>query len=300
MPRYRLASVTSGLIRKPLLGVMALVVAGIAASDRTHAQENAPDPATVVGTVAGMPVTERDLDMTFTDLQDQLGQVPDADRRIAALTALIDIRTLAEKAEAAGMAETDDFKARLEFLRQRALHNAFFRQEVVEKITDADVRARYDREVAATPPENEVRARHILLETEDDAKAVIAELDGGADFEQLAKDRSTGPSGPSGGDLGYFSRGRMVPEFEAAAFALDVGAYSSAPVRTDFGWHVIKLEDRRQVQPPAFADVEAQIRSVLLRERYFALLGEARTEIEIDITEPVLKDAYDKTIAETR
>ena len=174
------------------------------------------------------------------------------------------------------------------------------RQEVVDTISDDDVRARYDREVAATPPENEVRARHILLASEEEARAVITELDAGADFEALAREKSTGPSGPDGGDLGYFTRGRMVPAFEAAAFALDVGAYTSEPVRTDFGWHVIKLDDRRQVQPPAFADVEQQIRSVLLRERYFALLSEIRAGIEIDITDPTLRDAYEKTLTDSR
>jgi len=257
------------------------------------------DGTKVVGTMNGQPITERDLDMTFTDLQDQLGQVPAADRQAAALSALIDIRALAAKAEAGKLDETREFKDRLAFLRQRALHNAYFRAEVVEKVTDEDVRARYDKEVAATAPENEVRARHILLETEEEAKAVIAELDGGADFEALAKEKSTGPTGPNGGDLGYFTRGRMVPEFEEAAYALDIGGYTKQPVQTQFGWHVIKLEDKRQVQPPSFAEVEGQIRAVLMRERYFELLSELREEADLEITDPALKEAYEKaTVAQ--
>lgn len=255
------------------------------------AQEEAP---AVIGTMNGEPITDRDLDMTFTDLQDQLGQVPAEGRRAAALSALVDIRSLAAKAEAAGLDETEEFKSRLAFLRQRALHNAYFREEVVDKISEEDVRARYDKEVAATPPQNEVRARHILLESEEDAKAVIADLDGGAEFEALAKEKSTGPTGPNGGDLGYFTRGRMVPEFEEAAFALDVGGYTSEPVQTQFGWHVIKLEDKRQVQPPSFAEVEGQIRAVLLRERYFDLLKQLRAEARVEITDPELKEAYEK------
>lgn len=255
------------------------------------------DASKVVGTMNGQPITNQDLDMTFTDLQDQLGQVPAEDRRAAALSALIDIRSLAAKAEAAGLDKTDEFKSRLAFLRQRALHNAYFRNEVVDKITDEDVRARYDKEVAATPPENEVRARHILLKTEEEAKAVIAELDGGAKFEDVAKEKSTGPTGPNGGDLGYFTRGRMVPEFEEAAFALDVGSYTEEPIQTQFGWHVIKLEDKRQVQPPSFAEVEGQIRTVLLRERYLDLLGTLREQAELDITDPALKEAYEKANA---
>jgi peptidyl-prolyl cis-trans isomerase C len=159
------------------------------------------------------------------------------------------------------------------------------------------VRARYDKEVAATAPENEVRARHILLETEEEAKAVIAELDGGADFEALAKEKSTGPTGPNGGDLGYFTRGRMVPEFEEAAYALDVGGYTKQPVQTQFGWHVIKLEDKRQVQPPAFADVEGQIPFRLHARALFRTPQQLREEAEVEISDPALKEAYEKAMS---
>jgi len=257
----------------------------------------AQDQNEVLATLNGKPITRQDLDMTLNDLQDQLGQVPAEGRDAAALTALIDIRSLANRAEEAGLDETDDFKSRLEFLRQRALHNAYFKEEVLDKITDEQVRARYDKEVAATPPENEVHARHILVDSEEEAKAIIAELDKGSDFETLAKEKSTGPSGPAGGDLGYFARGRMVPEFEEAAFALDVGAYTKEPVKTQFGWHVIKVEDKRAVQPPAFTEVQDQIRSVLLRERYFDLLNSLRDEAKVEINDPALKEAYDKAMS---
>ncbi|TCD13900.1 peptidylprolyl isomerase [Oricola cellulosilytica] len=270
----------------------AFALAALAALSAPHdARAQQTDGSKVVATLNGEDITERDLEMTLSDLQDQLGQVPEEGRRAAALTALVDIRMLADKAAAEGLGEDEEFLDRLEFLRQRALHNAYFKQEVVDKVTDADVRARYDREVAATPPENEVRARHILVETEEEAKALIAELDGGADFEALAKEKSTGPSGPAGGDLGYFTKGRMVPEFEEAAFALDAGAYTKEPVKTDFGWHVIKVEDKRQVQPPSYAEVEPQIRSVLLRERYFELLSAMRAEADLEIRDPDLDAA---------
>jgi len=292
MQFFRLSRSLSDAVAAPRARRLALA---FAASCMLALPAAAQDDGTkIVGTMNGQPITERDLDMTFTDLQDQLGQVPPADRRAASLSALIDIRSLAARGEAAGLDETEEFKNRLDFLRQRALHNAYFREEVVDRITDEDVRARYDKEVAAASPENEVRARHILLESEEDAKAVIAELDGGAEFEALAKEKSTGPTGPNGGDLGYFTRGRMVPEFEEAAFALDVGGYTKAPVQTQFGWHVIKLEDKRQVQPPSFAEVENQIRAVLLRERYFELLSELRKEAKVEITDPALKEAYEK------
>lgn len=287
-------------IRGLMAGVIVLSAAFAGGVSATMAQEQAADPAEVIGTLNGKPITRLDLDMTLNDLGDQLGQVPPEGRDVAALTALIDIRSLAGKAEEAGMDESDEFQKRLAFLRERALHNAYFQQEVLGSISDEDVRARYDKEVAATPPENEVRARHILLESEDAARKVIADLDGGADFETLAKENSTGPSAPNGGDLGYFTRGRMVPEFEEAAFSLDVGSYTKEPVQTQFGWHVIKVEDKRAVQPPAFEEVADQIRAVLMRERYFGMLADLRDKADIEIADPELREAYEQAIAEQK
>lgn len=280
--------------RRLLAAILAAAAAVSVAAFPASAQEENQMESEVIGTLNGEPITRQDLEMTFNDLQEQLGQVPAEGRDVAALTALVDIRSLAARAEEAGLDETEEFASRIAFLRQRALHNLYFRDEVLDKITDEAVRARYDTEVAATPPENEIRARHILLETEEAANEVIAELEGGADFETVAREKSTGPSGPSGGDLGYFTRGRMVPEFEEAAFALDVGAYTQEPVQTQFGWHVILVEDKRSVQPPAFAEVEDQIRSVLMRERYFELLNEMRSEADLQIEDPALKEAYDE------
>lgn len=247
----------------------------------------------VVAKVAGVEVRASELQLAEGDLDPQFDQLPAEQRRVAALAAVIDIKTLARKAEAEKLDETAEFKRLMEFQRDRALHNAIFRSVVVDPVTEADVKARYDKEVAATPAEEEVSARHILLKTEEEAKAVIAELDAGKDFADLAKEKSTGPSAGQGGDLGYFTKGRMVPEFEAAAFALKVGEYGKTPVQTQFGWHVIKLEDRRNAAPPAFESVAEQVRQVLMRERYAELIRTARGEIEIEIVDPDLKTAYD-------
>jgi peptidyl-prolyl cis-trans isomerase C len=163
----------------------------------------------------------------------------------------------------------------------------------MDTITDADVKARYDKEVAATPPEEEVKARHILVKTEEEAKKIIADLDAGKDFLELAKLSSDGPSAEQGGDLGYFTKGRMVPEFEAAAFELKPGEYTKTPVKTQFGFHVIKVDDRRPAAAPPLEQVSDQVRQVLLRERYAALLDEARAEAEVEVVDPALKQAYD-------
>ncbi|HMQ57700.1 MAG TPA: peptidylprolyl isomerase [Rhizobiaceae bacterium] len=271
----------------------AALIAGCA-----FAFSNAPalsqDASAVVATIGGTPVTEADLDMAANDLDQQFRQLPAEQRRAAALSALIDIRLLAQGAETAGIADTDDMKRRIAFLRDRALHNAFFKQEVVDKVTDDEVRARYDAEIAAMPAENEVRARHILVKTLEEALGIIGELDGGADFAKLAAEKSTDPgSGREGGDLGWFSRGRMVPEFEAAAFALDPGSYTKEPVQSQFGFHVIKVEDKRAVQPPSYEEVKDQVRNAVFQKRYFDLLKQMRAAAAVEISDPALKASID-------
>ncbi|MEO0543577.1 MAG: peptidylprolyl isomerase [Pseudomonadota bacterium] len=277
--------------------VSALAIAATATSQSFAQDGTAPlDPDAQVATVAGKPITNRDLEFALNDLQDQLGQVPAPQRRAAALLALIDIRLLAARADAQGVADDLEFQRRLDFLKDRALHNELFNQEVVQSVTEAEVRARYDAEISSRPAENEVNARHILVATEAEAREIIAELEAGADFVTLAQERSTGPSGPQGGDLGYFTRGRMVPEFEAAAFSLTVGEFTRDPVQTQFGFHVIKVEDARPVQPPPFEQVAGQIQSGIFREKYGALLQDLRGQTDIAIADPELKTAYEAAI----
>ena len=163
-------------------------------------------------------------------------------------------------------------------------------------ITDEDTRARFDKELAAATPEVEVRARHILVKTLEEAKSIITQLDEGADFIALAKEKSTGPSGPNGGDLGFFGKGQMVPAFEAAAFELEAGAHTKQAVQTQFGFHVIKLEEKRDLAYPKFEEVSDSMRQVLLRERYLELVNAARADVEIEILDEELKTAYEKNV----
>ena len=251
------------------------------------------DDATVLATVGGEPITEGEVKLAETSIDPEIARLPAEQRRVAALAALVDIRTVAQKARLAKVEETDEFKRLMAFLSNRQLHDLYFKQQIVDKITDADVRTRYDKEIAATPPQNEVRARHILVKTEDEAKAVIKELEGGANFEDVAKAKSTDGAAAQGGDLGYFGAGQMVPEFEKQAFTLEVGQYSKEPVKTDFGFHVIKVEDKRAKQPPAFDEVKAQVRDVLLREKYVELMKGLRTELKVDYVDPATKKAME-------
>lgn len=258
-----------------------------------QAQAQAQAQDAVVATMNGEPITESDLAIALTDLNEQFGQLPQEQRRAAALSAVIEIRLLAAEAEKAGLADGDEFSRRMALLRQRALHSAYIDEEIAGTVTDEAVRARYDEQIAATTPAEELRARHILVETEDEAKAIIADLEAGGDFEAIAKEKSKDGAAANGGDLGYFTAGRMVPEFETAAFALEVGAHSKEPVQTQFGWHVIKVEDKREQQPPAFEQVAPQFRSLLLREAYFNKVTELREAAAVEISDPALKEALE-------
>ena len=247
----------------------------------------------VVAKVGDAEIHESELALAQGELDPQFDNVPAEQRRLAALAAVIDIKSLARKAESQDLEDTPEYKAQMSYLRDRTLHNILFKKEVIDSITDEEVKARYDKEIAATPPEEEVKARHILLKSEDEAKEVIKELEGGADFVELAKTKSTGPSASEGGDLGYFRKGRMVPAFEEAAFGLKAGEFTKEPIKSEFGWHVIQVEDRREAEPPKLEQVAPQIRQVLLREKYAALLDAARSEVEVEVVDPALKEGYE-------
>lgn len=267
--------------------------AGVAAAVIALAAVAVARAETVVATINGAPVTETDLSVAIADLDQQFAQLPEDQRRAAALSAIIEIRLLAAEAEEKGFGEGDGFGRRMELLRQRALHSAYIDHEVAAKVTDEAVRARYDEQVASATPAEEVRARHIIVATEEEAAAIIAELDAGGDFEEIAKEKSTDGAAAQGGDLGYFGPGRMVPEFEQAAFAMEVGSYSKEPVQTQFGWHVLKVEDKRSQQPPAFDQVSGQFRAAMLREAYVEAVSALHEAAEIEITDPGLKAALE-------
>lgn len=253
--------------------------------------QDAKDP--VIATIDGIEVTQSDLKLALDNLDPQLAQLPDDQKKLAALSTVIDAKLIAEKARAEKIDDTADFKNRLEFIVDRELHNAYFKKHVVDVVTDADVKARYDKEVSALPPVEEVRARHILVKTEDEAKTVIKELGEGKDFAELAKAKSTDPNKSDGGDLGYFKKGMMVPEFEQAAFAMAKGDVSKEPVKTQFGFHVIKVEDKRNAPPPAFEQVKDQVKQIVMRDKYMEVLKATKTAAKIKIDDPALQKLYD-------
>lgn len=243
----------------------------------------------VVARVGDKQITQADLDLALKDMAQQFKSFPDAERPARALDALIDIHVLSEEAVKAGLDKDAELERRMALLKARGLHNAYFQQKVLPTVTDEQIKERYDLEVAKTEPQQEISARHILVKTEDEAKEIIKELDGGADFTELAKAKSTGPSGSSGGDLGFFGKGRMVPEFETAAFALEKGQYTKEPVKTQFGFHVIKVEDKRDQPLPSFEQSKDQIRQLLLTQAYADAIKAGRTAVGVEVVDGKLK-----------
>ncbi|WP_337269265.1 peptidylprolyl isomerase [Oryzifoliimicrobium ureilyticus] len=277
------------MLSTPKLAVMAMA-AFVALQAPVHAQDKA-DP--VVAKVGNVEIHQSELDLAVSNLDPQLAQLSDEQKKIAGLSAAIDVKLLSQQAADEKLDQTAEFKKRMQYLSDRELHNAYFKKHVVDTITDAEVKARYDKEVAALPKQEEVHARHILVKTEDEAKDIIKQLDAGKDFATLAKEKSTDPNKDDGGDLGYFSRGRMVKEFEDAAFALDKGAYTKTPVKTDFGYHVIKVEDKRDAPPPPFDQVKDQVRQLIMRDKYLALLADAKQKEKIEISDETLRKGYE-------
>jgi len=263
----------------------AIVVVSLAVAGPAMAQDAPADP--VIAIVDGEPITEADLRLAAQDLGGALEQLPPEQRMLGLINGLIDIRLMARAAEAADLDEDAEAQRRLGFVRDRALRAEYLRVNVFEAITDEKVQEIYDAQVAAFVPEEEIRASHILVETEAEAVALIAELDGGADFAQLAKDSSIDlGSGANGGDLDFFGRGRMIPPFEEAAFALESGSYTKTPVQSDFGWHIILAVDKRMSSPPTMEDLGPGLREAAARDLFLAALEELRAAAEIEIIEP--------------
>ncbi|MDJ0610183.1 MAG: peptidylprolyl isomerase [Kiloniellales bacterium] len=196
---------------------------------------------------------------------------------------IVDFHLISKAAESAGLSDDQEVKDRVAALKVDVMREVYLQRQVDSRITETTLRARYDTFVTENPPKQEVRARHILLDDEAAAVEVIAELDKGADFATLASERSNGPSKARGGDLGYFTAEQMVPEFSQQAFALETGKYSSKPVQTQFGWHVIKVEDRRESEPPSFESLEEQLREDMSRETVNDVITDLRETAEIEI-----------------
>jgi len=194
---------------------------------------------------------------------------------------IIDSRLAAAAGNQAGLTNNPEVLAQMSIAAQRVLAEAYITTELRKVITEAELQKAYQLFISDETAREEIKARHILVASEVEAKAIIAELNNGADFASLAKQKSTGPSGPNGGDLGYFMRGAMVPSFENAAFGLEVGSHSASPVQTQFGWHVIKLEDRKISQAPSFDELRGQLQTNLANQALSRIIESLRAPASI-------------------
>ncbi len=246
-----------------------------------------PSPATppgdpVVARVDGQPILLSDLAAAARDLPEELRAAPPQMLYPLLLDQLIAGRAVTAAARRAHLDQDPEVQARIRRAEEQELQQAWLSREIASRVTDEAIRARYDRDVANRPAEEEVRARHILVPTESEAREVLAEIRGGADFTAVAQRRSSGPGAREGGDLGFFRRGDMVPEFAEAAFALQAGQISENPVRSPFGWHVIKVEERRQAAAPSFEEAAPAIRQRLLEAEVQAAVERARSEAQVE------------------
>ena len=246
------------------------------------AQQPSADQDPVVAVVDGVAVHRSELEDVARGLPEQFRQMPIQALYGILLDRVIDFRLLANEAERLEVADDPAVEAAIARARADVLRDALVQQRIREETTADKLRERYEGlKQSADFAKEEVHARHILTDNEAAAKAVIAELQGGADFVALAEQRSVGPSAEGGGDLGFFRREQMVPEFAEAAFALQPGEITTEPVKTQFGWHVIKVLDRRTAEP-TFAESEPQLRQDLAREIVTALVADLREGAAIE------------------
>ena len=243
------------------------------------------DGSEVLATVGKNKVTMGDVALTYSTLPEQMRAQPD-DRMLEAITEQISSEyALMDKALEAGLESSPEVQARLQAARRATLAEMYITAELAKRVTDEALKEGYETMIADFPEEEEVRARHILVDEEDDAKAITKALRGtDEDFAKLAAEKSTGPSGASGGDLGYFVKSAMVAPFAEAAFSMKPGEISD-PVKTQFGWHVIKLEDRRMRKPPAFEELEPQLRQQLTQASAQEIIAEVKEAANIEKAE---------------
>jgi len=258
------------------LGALALAVV-LAAPVGARAQNSDP----VVARVNGVDIHQSDLTLAEDEVGSSMPQTGSDQKREYLITYLTDVIIMAQAAEKKNVADRDDVKHRLVFERNKVLMEAMLQDVGQAALTDDAMHKVYDDAVKQMPPEEEVHARHILVATEGEAKDIEDQLKKGADFATLAKEKSKDPGAADGGDLGYFTKEQMVPEFADAAFKLEKGQISD-PVKTQFGWHVIKVEDKRMKPTPTFDEVRGQLENYVAHKAQAEMVQDLRKSATIE------------------
>jgi peptidyl-prolyl cis-trans isomerase C len=262
----------------PRLGGLIAILALAALPLGTAAGQSDP----VIAKVNGAEIHQSDLAAAEEEIASQLPPMtPDA-KRDYLVTYVADMLLVSKAAEDRKLGETADFKRKLANARTKLLMEALLQAEAKASVTEEAMRQVYDEAIKQMTDEVEVSARHVLVETEDEAKAILADLKKGGDFAAIAKEKSKDPgSKENGGDLGFFGKDQMVPAFAEAAFKLDKGQISE-PVKTQFGWHVIRVDDKRKKQPPEYEKVKDQLESFVQRRAQAEMITKLRESAKIE------------------
>ncbi|MFD1623949.1 peptidylprolyl isomerase [Azospirillum griseum] len=264
--------------------LLSMAACGIALA--AHAQTAAPTPAAadpVVARVNGEELHRSDVTRMVAQLPAQVQQMPIEMIYTAVIDQLVSGKLVAVAGYKAKLAETAEVKDEVKRAEERAVQRAFVQKEVKARITQKALDEAYQAYLKQNPPQDEVKASHILVEKEEDAKAIIAELVKGGDFAKLAKEKSKDTvAAQQGGDLGYFTKDAMVEPFANAAFAMAKGEISKEPVKTQFGFHIIKVEDKRTQPAPTLDEVKPQLEQTLSKDIVTALVDELRAGAKIE------------------
>jgi peptidyl-prolyl cis-trans isomerase C len=249
----------------------------------------ADDP--VIARVNGVDIKQSDLDFAASEVGHRLANLAPQDRKMVLLQYVIESELMAGAGQKDELDKTESFPGRAAYHQRRALRDAFFDAKISDAVSEAEAKKIFDEKIAEMKPEQEVHARHILVATENEAKEIVERLKKGDDFAAVAKEKSRDASA-EGGDLGFFPRGQMLKPFEDAAFALDVGEISE-PVQTQFGWHVIKVEEKRDQPLPTFDQVKEAIIAQLVQAKAQQVVTRLRDAAEIEVIDPELKKSMD-------
>jgi peptidyl-prolyl cis-trans isomerase C len=258
-------SLSGRLLTSPIkiFGICAAIV-GACASITAHAQDD--NIAKVVATIDGEDISLNLVIAMMRQLPPQYRDQPFDVLYDPVLDDIIDTRLAAREAKRSGIADDPLIQELAQRAYDRVMAEAWISINIQQQITDDMVDARYAELINDTSAREEISARHILVDSMDAATDIIRRLNDGEDFATLAKALSTGPSAPNGGNLGYFKRGDMVPSFSDAAFDLDVSKYTDTPVRSDYGWHVIMVEDKRTIDLPPLENIRGQLIEIMTAE----------------------------------
>lgn len=247
----------------------------------------APAPETVIAKVGSDEIHYSDLQDAMQTLPEQLRAMPPAMLYPMLLDQLVDRDVIVQQAKKENLQNDPKVKLAISRATDMALQNALLTRDIQPLLTPAAIKTRYDADYAGKTGDEQVHAEHILVPTEAKAKDIITQLGKGADFAKLAKENSTDPSAKeNSGDLGWFKKTDMLPEFSDAAFALKPGQYTQKPVQTRFGWHVIKLEGTRTAPAPTLEEVGDQIRQQIIQEGVAKVLASAKTGVTVEKFNP--------------